>query len=762
MPKSNLAPIIFENDNYKLYRTAWIDGEHYQSIKKVNRKGNTIFRNGEFIYCSHFSGANPLQGAEIVELNINRDIHVTSQLVHNLIFRRLMRQTLLLTDFNPIKFHLNKAKYNLLRKHVPSNLTNKISFWKGYKIDTRITRQNGNVFYHALFNSFNEWKIKISCKEALQHISESEIIGRYVTVYLEDHVLVGGKRLAGFISKVRGEEIEVDSKGELLKYNSNEIYLENSYENRALILTSFLGQDKAEEILKFVFDSAGKRNSSAKLEEDAKYIESVLCGKKVFFQNTTGLRFKLLPLIDAGSDNLRKITTNKPTYVFNLHGTQKDIWHDRGLREYGPYSKNRLLIADNQPLIVVIGRKSSQGDLTRFMAKFKNGLPNIRTNRQNPYEPYGQGFVRKYHLAGLLIKFYYVENESISEYSRVITRALEENDDIDLAVVESQEKYKDLPDDRNPYYLTKARFLARGISSQEILYRNIILNDHSTAFLLNNMSLAVYAKMGGKPWVIPKESSIEHEIIIGIGNKVFKKNRFDYEGRVVGITTFFTSSGDYLMSNMSKDVAYEDYISELKRSLKIDLNRIKKKENWLDGDTIRLVFHVFKPFTDDEINIVEDIVNKFSDSYNILFAYVTFSEFNPYKLFDPNQAGVKAGRDKYKGKGVPSRGLAYKVGDNQSIIQLVGPRELKSTIQGMPSPLLIKIHEKSTFDSLEYITRQAFIFASISWRGFLPSSTPVTLEYSSLVTKHLGNLRRSGFLADSILDSKLRDKAWFL
>ncbi len=108
--------------------------------------------------------------------------------------------------------------------------------------------------------------------------------------------------------------------------------------------------------------------------------------------------------------------------------------------------------------------------------------------------------------------------------------------------------------------------------SQEIPIQYVtseIIKKHNE-YILNSIALQIYAKLGGTPWVLPSHRSIDKEIIIGIGHSWLRKNQYKgaEQSRVVGITTFFSSDGQYLLGDKVKDVSFENYFNELLKSLR--------------------------------------------------------------------------------------------------------------------------------------------------------------------------------------------------
>jgi hypothetical protein len=116
--------------------------------------------------------------------------------------------------------------------------------------------------------------------------------------------------------------------------------------------------------------------------------------------------------------------------------------------------------------------------------------------------------------------------------------------------------------------------------------------------------------------------------------------------------------------------------------------------------------------------------------FDVQYAFVHVSDSHNWMLFDPSSAGVKWGRSN-KGKMVPQRGQCVPLGPNTALLTLSGPYQVKTGNHGCPHPLLVSIHEDSTFKSLDYLARQVFNLSFISWRGFNPSTLPVSTSDTS-------------------------------
>jgi hypothetical protein len=156
-----------------------------------------------------------------------------------------------------------------------------------------------------------------------------------------------------------------------------------------------------------------------------------------------------------------------------------------------------------------------------------------------------------------------------------------------------------------------------------------------------------------------------------------------------------------------------------------------------------------------------------AEHHKVEFAFLDMSRHHDFFLFDPHQKGVSynapgIGRG-LKGVGVPRRGQCRQLGVWTALLQLVGADEVKTDAQGLPRPLLLELHPEADFTDLTYLARQVFHFSYLSWRSFFPSEEPVSILYSRLIAKALGNLTLvPGWHAEALTVGSLRNSMWFL
>ena len=83
---------------------------------------------------------------------------------------------------------------------------------------------------------------------------------------------------------------------------------------------------------------------------------------------------------------------------------------------------------------------------------------------------------------------------------------------------------------------------------------------------------------------------------------------------------------------------------------------------------------------------------------------------------------------------------------------------------GTPTMLEITMDKESTMDFREFprLVEQVYRLSYVNWRGFNARTIPITINYSYLIARLLGNLEDVKMWNSIIMNGKLMDKAWFL
>jgi hypothetical protein len=89
--------------------------------------------------------------------------------------------------------------------------------------------------------------------------------------------------------------------------------------------------------------------------------------------------------------------------------------------------------------------------------------------------------------------------------------------------------------------------------------------------------------------------------------------------------------------------------------------------------------------------------------------------------------------------------------------------QIKAAYQGIPDPVLLRLHEKSTFRDMRTLTRQISDFACHSWRTYDRARMPTTLLYADEIAKQLAGLERTpGWDPEIASVGRIMRRPWFL
>lgn len=529
-------------------------------------------------------------------------------------------------------------------------------------------------------------------------------------------------------------------------FNLKDLYLNKTHDNIRLYLEFVLGATRAESILSTVKQKEFSRNDPYILNKEISQISKVI--SEIEYKNGDGFTF----LISKNSTvEFPTLQLESPKYLFDISFTKTDSSPIKGLAQFGPYDYGKYFEVSH-PKVLVVCHRNSSGAFTQFLGRLKDGFSEAPT--------FTQGILKLYRL--LAIDFHFVEVDSFTKdsFMTAIKGAVElTNKDFDIAIIETKEEFKRNSPSEDIYWLAKSYLLQHAITVQFIKETNA----RNPKFILDSCALQIYAKLGGTPWILPSSPNIAHELIVGIGSSLIRDNIYAgaQQHKVVGITTFFNADGKYIFSNKSKEVAYQDYFQELLTSLKGSIDIISKEQAWNDREIVRIIFHVFKPMKDLEVEVVGKLIAQYPQ-YDIKFAFVSFGEHHPYMIFDLDQKGLSSRYTSHvKGKLTPARGTNLMLEPGVCLLQLKGPEDVKTDKQGFTGPLLIRIHRKSTFTDASYIVQQVYRLTNISYRTFKPSQLPVTLFYASLITEQLNKLKSIDGWNASFIKSQ-RNKKWFI
>lgn len=698
------------------------------SLRNNTEKNYHVIRDKDKILIFSSSNQYPQKG-NIIKINLKENYKILCFLIRESIIKKLTELNRIPTRYKPIEFISQKDNLTkkILGENYPFHINGK------YIIDTRIIRGTPCITIDCSTKKYS--------KESLMYFinDKFDLTNRYVTTTIN-----GKSKRIGKILNIEGSLVRIQSHEKIMNFNAEDLMLEvnskniKDYLNYKLPYNSEQIQDKVKIAISYFTQGTSKLNNIEK-------IWNFLCHHGVYLFNGEKVKIDTPPDINQMCKNLAY-----PRFFFanNREVSSKE----KGLKEYGPYTRNYF--DRNNPSICVICNSKEQGKVEQFLHKFLKGIP----NSQN----FKTGFEGKFHIGISQVEFFTTSDDSLTSYQSAIQNAIQKktNDNSsqwDLAIVQTKKSFKKLPVESNPYFIGKKLFFQHQIPVQDFTIELTNQDDKNLEYSLNNMALASYAKMSGKPWLLKSAPTISHELVIGIGSANLTDEEFpSLSQRIMGITTVFSGDGSYIISNTSKAVLPNEYLKNLIDTLEQTIKKLEKLMNWQNNDTIRLIFHAsVKKFNRNEILAVNEVIKKYNQ-YNITYSFLKISSDHGLHLFDHST------KNEFKGKLAPKRGKYFELSSHEILLYLVGQKELKQVSDGHPQGIIVSLHKDSTFQDLKYLSNQIFNFSSHSWRSYFPSPLPVTIHYSDLIADNLGWLNKLSGWDDTILLGKLGQTQWFL
>lgn len=745
--KSNIFPIEIPFSKFQIQRIPWSEAK-LQELRDQHNTEYSFFKKDQFIYIS--PGSQDLrQLGQLVTIRVDDEPMIVGSLIRHIFFRAFKDKfPNIKPSFSPFTFPSTKDDHNLIFKELPENLRSFITYKKLNEIEFKRSTINGKKKFLVVLGSSYKWALRQNChklRAAGFDINTLEV-ANLLRYKASQDVVAPTFRSIGRVKSVDDTQALVETNEGDKYYDLKDLFLNKTHENIRLYLEFVLGASRADSILSAVKQKEFQRNDPSILYGETARFAGVLADLN--FTNGDGFCFSIGKY---STTSFPVLSLDSPRYLFDVSFSKTNTSPQKGLAEFGPYDYGKFFEVSS-PKVLVVCHKNSSGAFTQFLGRLKDGFDESPT--------FTKGFLAMYRLHSISFQVVEVDSYESNAFMTAIRKAVDQQDDqFDIAIIETREEFKKRLPSEDLYWLSKAYLLQRGITVQFIKEENA----RSPKFTLDSCALQMYAKLGGTPWILPSSPNIAHELIVGVGSSLIRTNLYAgaQQHKMVGITTFFNADGKYIFSNRSREVDYEDYFAELLSNLKGSIDSISAEQGWNPGEIVRIIFHVFKPMKDLEVDVVGQLIDQYPQ-YDIKFSFVSFGEHHPFIVFDVDQKGIisKFSRS-VKGKYTPERGTNLLLEPNLCLLQLKGPGDVKTDRQGFTGPLLIRIHPKSTFTDSTYIVQQVFRLTNISYRTFKPSQLPVSLLYSSLITEQLNKLNSiDGW--DSYNVKPLRNKKWFI
>lgn len=409
-----------------------------------------------------------------------------------------------------------------------------------------------------------------------------------------------------------------------------------------------------------------------------------------------------------------------------------DAW--KGLNQYGPFDNSRVSIHEKSILFVF---PRTLQPLAHKLAKGLEGHRGFRGIEQMFRVPFSGKMMDYLAFDATLTS----PRSAAASYKEAIlgwNQGERENEALAAIVLVPR---SDRWETERPYYEAKSAFAQLGIPTQMVT-AELVENDSQFGWSVANIALALFAKLGGVPWLIETPPG-EDDLIIGIGKADIR--RPDGTERLFGYALSFASNGYYRQAWAFKPVATQDeYETALREAVAASL---RESESRLDQPPSRIVLHLGQKTGEREIGAIENAIR--DAGLDASTAFLRLDRTTLYDLAD-GRADTLA----------PPKGIAARLGPRRALLQ---PDEA-GPLGPSDGPLLIELNERSSVEpeALDELVAQAFALGHANWRGFNARSRPVTLVYGELLARLVGYLEEVDTWSSDLLRSDLRDRPWFL
>jgi hypothetical protein len=301
----------------------------------------------------------------------------------------------------------------------------------------------------------------------------------------------------------------------------------------------------------------------------------------------------------------------------------------------------------------------------------------------------------------------------------------------------------------NPYLAAKFHLLKSNIPTQ-IVTADLIDNAPTLQWSAANIALAMFAKMGGKPWAIDTGLSPD-SLIVGINRAFVSGPKQNTKTRVFGFATTFSYNGVYLETTLFPLAdTWDSYLKALKRSL----NELIVSWHRKSGAPVPLVFHVQKDLHREEVAIIEECLAAETST--------AVKEYSVIRLADGD--GMLIVDDATPDSMTPRAGTLVYLSGHRVLLQVSGQSSGPTVGKVVTSgPLqLTNIKSSPAAPKLSLLAQHAMALAQMNWSGFNSEAWPVSIEYPRRLADLLGRFSAAGLDVRLLEGVSAMARPWFL
>lgn len=292
-----------------------------------------------------------------------------------------------------------------------------------------------------------------------------------------------------------------------------------------------------------------------------------------------------------------------------------------------------------------------------------------------------------------------------------VIKTLGDAPDLVFVIVEEEDA-----ESRDPAYAAVMAALAqRRVPAHQVRTSKLETTGERTRFVLEDIGIAAYVKLGGSPWVLNSPSNAS-DLVIGLGYTTPRGS--EAKKRYRAIATAFAADGRFLGSAYSSLRSKDEHADAVEFVLGTVVEAVSSREA-----NARVAVHTWPVLTEDATSAVARALDKNGR------ALLTVRVDHPFRLFDDDEPAC-----------VPARGTVADFGRIRTMLSVHGEALLDHERREHPSPLLIEISDVSTLHDLRALTEQLYQLTGMYGGAMHMLREPATLYYARLIAKQLTRL----------------------
>ena len=274
---------------------------------------------------------------------------------------------------------------------------------------------------------------------------------------------------------------------------------------------------------------------------------------------------------------------------------------------------------------------------------------------------------------------------------------------------------------RTIYYRVKELLLKRDITSQAIDAEKIktaVREKERYDYSLNNIAIAILAKLDGIPWQL--NTKLKNELIVGVG--AFRNA--DTDVQYLGSAFSFANNGKFKRFECFQ----KDQTDELAGSI---IDQIKEYVS-VNSNIDRLIIHFYKNMSQKELAPIEEGLHNLGLDIPVFIVSINKTESHDIVAFDNNWNQL-----------MPLSGTFINIGFNRFLLfnnTRYSSNGSFNRFDGFPFPIKLNIQCSDPEKAKDYkvireLIDQVYQFSRMYWKSVRQQNLPVTIKYPEMVAE---------------------------